>query len=64
VGVDEAAIRKAIRRGEVHLHPDGSVNVEASDVDWGHWHEFRTTPVELDPAWCQRIDAELEEFAS
>ena len=42
-GIDEAAIRKVIRAGTVYRHPNGSVNVEASDEIWG-----AGTPVEPD----------------
>jgi len=61
-GVDESAIRKAIRQGSVFLHPDNTVDVAASDEVWGRWHASnvaRRQPMTLDPQTDARIDAAL-----
>lgn len=60
--VDESAIRKAIRAGQVRLHPDGSVDVETSDEIWGRMHLLRNTPTPMDPEVAARVDATLAEL--
>lgn len=60
-GVSETAIRKAIARGLVFLHEDGTVDAELSDEVWGRRYELRTGAAELDPATAARLDAEFAE---
>jgi hypothetical protein len=65
--VCENAVRKAIRVGTVRLHPDGSVDVEASDAIWGRRHALRAAtalPIwtGLDPETQARLDAESAEL--
>jgi hypothetical protein len=63
-GVHDNAVRKGIRAGTIYLHPDGSVDVEASDEVWGRRHELRLAlydPDALDPATLKRIETELAE---
>lgn len=43
--------------------PDGSVDVETSDAVRGRRHLFLMAPIEMDPAWCERIDAESAKIA-